>query len=177
MSEDRSQIADRRSQIVSLIVAMSRNGVIGRDGDLPWHLPDDMKWFKATTQGHAVIMGRGNWEAMQGRPLPGRRNIVITRQADYEAQGADVVATLDEALALVAGDDEPFIIGGGQVYRLALDAGVVDRMYLTLIDAEVAGDTTFPAYDASAWRQASRTDHPADENHAHAFTIFTLERV
>lgn len=169
-------MSDKRRQTVSLIVAMSRNRVIGRDNDLPWHLPDDLKWFKATTKGHAVIMGRGNWEAMQGRALPGRHNIVITRQADYQADGADVVQTLDEALALVRDDDEPFIIGGGQVYRLALDAGVVDRMYVTQIDAEVDGDTTFPAYDESAWRVIERVDHPADEAHAHAFTILTLER-
>ncbi len=161
----------------SLIVAVSRNGVIGRDNDLPWDLPDDMKWFMSQTMGHAIIMGRGNWEAMRCRPLPGRRNIVTTRKTDYTANGADVVQTLDEAMALVVDDDEPFVIGGGEIYRLALEADIIDTMYITRVDAEVEGDTTFPSYDASRWQTIASVEHPADSRHAHGFTILTLRRV
>ena len=164
------------TQNVSLIVAMSRNRVIGRDNDLPWSLPNDMKWFMQKTTGHAIIMGRGNWEAMRGRALPNRRNIVITRDASYQADGADVVQTLDEALALTTDDDEPFIIGGGVIYRLALEADAIDTMYITQIDAEVEGDTTFPPYDESAWETVERVEHPADERHAYGFSILTLRK-
>lgn len=156
---------------------MSTNRVIGRDGDLPWSLPDDMKWFMAKTTGHAIIMGRGNWQAMNAKPLPARRNIVLTRRAGYDAPGAEVVATLDEALALAGEDDEPFIIGGGEVYRLALDAGVVDRMYLTRVHADVEGDTYFPPFDPAEWRETARTEHGIDEKHVYPFSIITYDKI
>ncbi|MCG8616932.1 MAG: dihydrofolate reductase, partial [Desulfobacterales bacterium] len=163
--------------ILSCIVAVSENDVIGRDNDLPWHLSEDLKRFKRLTTGHAIIMGRGNWEAMRCRALPGRRNIVITRKTDYTTNGADVVQTLDEAMALVVDDDEPFIIGGGDIYRLALEADIVDTMYITRVDAEVEGDTTFPSYDASQWETIASVQHSADARHAYGFTILTLRRV
>ena len=122
---------------VSLIVAVSENGVIGKDNDLIWHLPKDMKFFKETTMGYHVIMGRKNFESIphKFRPLPNRTNIVITRQSDYKAEGCIVVNSVEEALKVAKshGENEAFIIGGGQIYKLALDANLVDKVYLTKI--------------------------------------------
>ena len=133
---------------VSLIVAVSENYVIGKDNDLIWHLPKDMRFFKETTTGHHVIMGRKNFESIphKFRPLPNRTNIVITRQLDYKAEGCVVVNSIEEALKVAKrnGDDEAFIIGGGQIYKLAIDAGLVDRIYLTKVHHCFDGDTIFP---------------------------------
>jgi len=165
--------------IVSAIAAVSENQVIGRDGDLPWHLPDDMKFFQWTTMGHYVITGRKNWESipLKYRPLKGRTNIVVTRSAHYEAPGALVAGSLEEALAIArkAGDEEPFLIGGGQLYREAFAKDLIDRVYLTRVHADIPGDTTFPSLDA-AWREVWREAHSADERHAHAFTFLRLEK-
>ncbi len=165
--------------IVSAIAAVSENQVIGRDGDLPWHLPDDMKFFQRTTMGHHVITGRKNWETipLKYRPLKGRTNIVVTRSANYEARGALVAGSLEEALDLArnGGDEEAFLIGGGQIYREALGNDLVDRVYLTRVHAQIQGDTTFPNLDG-AWHEVWRQEHPADERHAHAFTFLRLEK-
>ncbi len=136
---------------ISIIAAMAENGVIGRDGQLPWHLKADLQRFKRLTMGHTIIMGRKTWESI-GRPLPGRRMVVVTRQNGYQAEGVQVAASLDDALALarLAGDEEAFIIGGAEIYRLALP--LADRLYLTRVLAPVEGDTTFPEFDASHWR-------------------------
>lgn len=138
---------------VALIVAVSRNGVIGRDGALPWHLPEELQHFKRLTLGKPIIMGRLTWESL-GRPLPGRPNIVISRSPDYEAPGALVVPDLEAALAhaslLLGADSEIMIIGGAQIYRAALP--LADRIYRTRVDVEVAGDTVFPELDPTAWR-------------------------
>ncbi|MBV6403515.1 MAG: dihydrofolate reductase [Flavobacteriales bacterium] len=164
---------------VSAIVAASANGVIGREGDLPWHLPDDMAFFQRTTRGHCVVTGRRNWESipLRFRPLKGRTNIVVSRNPAYEAPGAVVVTSLEAALAHARslGEPEVFVIGGGQLYREALAKGLVDRIYLTRVHAVVEGDTHFPALDAG-WREVWRQEHPADERHAHAFTFLILER-
>jgi dihydrofolate reductase len=165
---------------VSMIWAMSRNGVIGRDNDLPWHLPRDMKHFMTTTRGHPVIMGRRTFESMHRRPLPGRANIVVTRNRDYVAPGATVVGDLDGALAEAergcrdAGVDEAFITGGAELYRLGLE--VADRLYVTEVDADVEGDTFFPEVDWSRWRRISSTSFPADDTHAYPFTVSVFER-
>lgn len=159
---------------------MTSNGVIGRDNDLPWHLPDDMKHFMRTTRGHPVIMGRRTFESMHG-PLPRRTNIVVTRRRDYAAAaGVRVVASLDDALAAAraqcAADavEEAFIIGGAELYRLGLE--VADRLYVTRIDAELDGDTRFPEMDWSTWRRIECTHHPADAEHAYAFDVEVYER-
>lgn len=162
---------------LTLIAAMSENRVIGREGDLPWSLPDDMRHFMRTTRGHTVIMGRRTWASMDG-VLRNRRNIVITRQADFVADGAEVVDSLDAAIVLAAagaGADEPvFVIGGGEIYRLAMARA--DCLDLTIVHATIDGDTTFPAWDPAEWRLVDETAHPADERHDHAFTFRRFER-
>jgi dihydrofolate reductase len=138
---------------VFLIAAVAANGVIGARGKLPWHLPEDLKHFKALTLGHPVIMGRKTWESL-GRPLPGRENIVVTRTAAYEAPGASVAASLDAALALCADEAVAFVIGGAELYAAALPlaAGLV----LTEIHRDYEGDTRFPDFDRRAWRETQR---------------------
>jgi len=158
---------------VSLVVAASTNNVIGRDGGLPWHLPDDLRHFKRITTGKPVIMGRRTFESI-GRPLPDRHNIVMTRDADYAAEGCDVVSSVAEALELADDADEVMVIGGGQVYRDFLPHA--DRIYLTRVQAEVQGDTLFPEFDRDAWRLVSSEHHAADARHDHAFEMMVLER-
>jgi dihydrofolate reductase len=157
---------------LSLIVACSRDGVIGRDGDLPWHLPSDLKRFKALTEGHAVIMGRRTWESLpeRFRPLPGRRNLVLTRRPDYEAPGAEVFGSLSAAVAAVAGSG--FVIGGGQVYDEALP--LARRAYVTHVDTDVEGDTFFPDLVPAEWSLAAE-DGPHEENGL-PFSFRTYER-
>jgi dihydrofolate reductase len=159
--------------IVSLVAAVAENGVIGRDGALPWRLPADLRFFKRLTTGHTIIMGRRTWDEIQ-RPLPDRRNIVISRNPDAEFPGADRAPDLASALALAAGDTEVFVIGGGEIFRAALP--MADRMYLTEVHAEVDGDTRFPAWDPTAWRVATEDRYEADERHPHAFTIRQYDR-
>ena len=152
---------------------MSRNGVIGRGNQLPWHLPADLKHFKQLTIGHTIIMGRKTWQSI-GRPLPERRSIVISRDPRFDAPGATVVTNLDEALAAAGDEAEVFVIGGAQVYRLALPRA--DRLYVTHIEADVPGDAFFPAIDPSQWTAVSREEHPVDERHAYPFHFVTYER-
>lgn len=159
----------------SLIVAMSSNRVIGRDGDLPWHLPADLRHFKATTMGHHLIIGRATWDEV-GRPLPGRTMVVVTRNRGFAAEGVLVAHSLEEALALAHGDDEPFIGGGAEIYRQALVADLVDRIYLTRIHAHVEGDTFFPPFDPDDWLLADRVDHPADEKNEFPYTFERYDR-
>ncbi len=165
---------------LSLIWAMTRNRVIGRDNDLPWSLPADMKHFMTTTRGHPVIMGRRTFESMDRRPLPRRTNIVVTRTPGYEAPGAVVVESLDAALAVaraqcaVDGVDEAFVTGGAGLYAEALP--LADRLYVTVIDADLDGDTFFPELDWRLWREVDRESHPADQRHAYSFVISTYER-
>lgn len=157
--------------VVSLVVAVARNGVIGCDNDLPWRLPDDLKHFKAITLGKPVVMGRRTYESI-GRPLPGRENRVVSRRPGFEAPGCRVFASLEEALA--GPEPEVMVIGGGQIYAAALP--LAQRLYLTEVDAEVDGDARFPEIDPGAWREVSREMHAADERHAHAFGFRLLER-
>jgi dihydrofolate reductase len=158
---------------LSLIVAVSRNNVIGSEGGLPWHLPDDLRHFKRLTTGKPVIMGRRTFESI-GRPLPDRRNIVMTRQTDYPAKGCEVVSSVDEALELVRGTEEVMIIGGGQVYRDFLPHA--DRIYLTRVQADVEGDTHFPEIDGAGWQLVKSEHHAADDRHAYEFDLLVLER-
>ena len=161
--------------MISFVVAVARNGVIGREGGLPWHISSDLKRFKEITMGKPVIMGRKTWDSLPKRPLPGRRNIVITRQPDFRAEGAEVVASPEEALALCAGEAELAVIGGGEVYKLFWPH--VDRLYLTEVDLDVEGDTHFPAPDPSEWREVAREIHPKGERDSASFTLRTLDRM
>lgn len=161
---------------ISLIVAMSENRVIGREGQLPWRLSADLRRFKQLTMGHHLIMGRKTFESI-GRVLPGRTSIVVTRQPGYRAQGVVVAPSLTDALrhAEQAGDDEAFVIGGGEIYRQILPA--TDRIYLTLVKAMVDGDTRFDELDYSAWKLVASEEHPADEKNAYNHSFRTYDRV
>jgi dihydrofolate reductase len=152
---------------LTLIVAAAENDVIGRDGDLPWHLPADLRFFKETTTGHAVVMGRRTWDSFVGA-LPGRRNIVLTRNQELTIDGADVVTTLDAAMQR-AGEDDVYIAGGGEIYRMALP--MADRILLTRVHVRAEGETTFPVLDDSIWVRTSSTRHEADDRHECAYTF------
>ena len=164
---------------VSLIVAVSENGVIGKDNNLIWNLPKDMLFFKKNTTGHHVIMGRKNFESIphKFRPLPNRTNVVVTRQTDYKAEGCVVVNSLKEALIVAKSneDDEPFIIGGGQIYKLAFEKNLIDKIYLTKVHSCFKGDTFFPEL-SNAWKVVSKIANKADEKHAYNFDFITLEK-
>lgn len=164
--------------IVSLLVAVAANGVIGRDNRIPWHLPEDLAYFKRLTLGHPVVMGRKTYEsiiASLGKPLPGRTNIVVTRQPGYSAPECTVVASFDAALDAARASDEVFVIGGAEIYRLALERA--DRVYLTRLDAAFEGDTFFPTLDPAAWREASREDHPPAGARSFGFAFLRYDRV
>ena len=165
--------------IVSLIVAVSENKVIGKDNNLVWHLPADMKYFKNTTKGHFVIMGRRNYESIphKYRPLPNRTNVIVTRQDNYNAKGCLVVNSVEEAIKIAqkSGDKEPFVIGGGQIYKYAIEHNLVDRIYLTRVHTEIDGDTYFDNLDEN-WKLKHTDLHPIDEKHNFAFTFQTFER-
>jgi dihydrofolate reductase len=159
--------------LVSMLVAADERGAIGRDGALPWHLPNDLKRFKALTMGKPVVMGRRTWLSI-GRPLPGRQNIVVTRQDGFVAPGATVVGSLDAAIAAAGDVPEVCIIGGGELYRLALPRA--DLIRLTRVHATVTADAFFPALEAGQWREVSREDHAADANHAYPYSFIELRR-
>jgi dihydrofolate reductase len=167
----------------TFVVARARNGVIGRDGRLPWKLPSDLKLFRQLTLGRPVIMGRRTWESLGIRPLPGRHNLVITRQLDYEAEGALVVHSLVAALAAARklaeqdGADEIAIIGGGQIFAEALAADQVDRVYLSEVEIEADGDTVMPAFDRDRWRETARQVMPRGPRDEASFSLVTLDRI
>ena len=161
-----------------LIVAVSRNGVIGRDNQLPWHLPEDLKFFKTVTMGKPILMGRKTFESI-GRPLPGRTNIVITRDPDWHSPGVEVAGSLEAALQLgekacsAVGEEEVMVIGGEQIYRLSLP--LADRLYLTQVDAEIEGDAYFPAFDFDDWQLTNEVLPEAVDTHSYKFHI--LDRI
>lgn len=166
---------------ISLIAAVAQNGIIGRNDangkpDLPWHLPDDFAYFKAKTSGHPIIMGRKSLDSL-GKPLPKRTNIVVTRNRDFQMPGVTVVHTLEDALteAHKVEEEEIFVIGGAEVYAMALP--IANTLYLTEIQKVYEGDTHFPAFDGNEWREVSRRHHPADERHEAAFDFVTYERL
>lgn len=159
---------------ISLIVAASANHVIGAGGKLPWHLPNDFRYFKQTTLGKPVLMGRRTWHSI-GQPLPGRDNIVITRQRDFDAPGATVVRSPAEALAKAGSVAEIMVIGGGQIYGLFLDQA--ERIYLTRVSTHVDGDTFFPEPDSSQWSLASSEPHGADERHEFDYEFRVYDRL
>lgn len=158
---------------ISIIAAIAQNSVIGKNNDLIWHLPKDLKFFKKTTKGHPVIMGRKNFESIpeKYRPLPDRENIVLTRQKDYDAKGAYVTSSLKKAIEHVEGNEEIFIIGGGQIYEWAFKEKLVTRMYITEIQESFEGDTFFPQIDYKKWAVQTIESHKSDDKNPHDFVI------
>jgi len=157
---------------ITLVAAMGRNRAIGRDGELPWRLPRELKHFRDTTMGRAIVMGRLTWRSI-GRPLPGRQNIVVSRDPGFTAPGCEVAASLGEAVALARGD-EVMVIGGGQLYAEALP--VADRMVLTQVDCAPPADTWFPAWNAAEWREVSAREEAADADNPFAYRVVDLRR-
>lgn len=159
--------------IISLIAAVSENNVIGIDGDLPWHLPDDMKFFAQTTRGHHVLMGRKNFESIppKYRPLPDRPNIVVSRQDDFLADGVHVFKNIEAGIAYAKNQNEKelFIIGGGEIYNQTI--GIADKLYLTHVHTTLEGHAFFPMFDRSLWQQEIILEHPKDNVHNFAFTV------
>ena len=164
---------------LSIIVAVAENDVVGRNNALPWYIPDDLKYFKKTTMGKPVVMGRKTFESI-GRPLPGRTNIVVTRNRAWTAEGVRAVASLNDALdlageiALIDGRDELMVIGGAQIYRAAIP--LADRLYITEVHSVVCGDAIFPTVDWSQWREISRENHLAVEPNPHDFSFVIHQR-
>lgn len=157
---------------VSLIVAMADNNVIGVDNQLPWHLPADLKYFKAVTMGKPIIMGRKTYESI-GRPLPGRQNIVITRNTEWSVDGVTVVQSTEDAVASVSGAEEVMVIGGAEIYRAMLP--LVHKLYVTEVSLSVAGDAFFPEIEAVHWQETSRDAHAAEADKP-AYAFVTYER-
>ena len=158
---------------LSLVAAVAENGVIGRGRAMPWHLPADLAHFKRVTLGKPIVMGRRTYEAI-GRPLPGRRNIVVTRSPGFVGAGVESAAGLTEAIALTRDVEEIMVIGGGELYAAALP--IACRIYLTRVHAAVAGDTHFPEFDPAEWEEVAREERAADEKNAFALTFLVLER-
>uniref|UniRef100_UPI00404A46FC dihydrofolate reductase n=1 Tax=Fulvivirga sp. TaxID=1931237 RepID=UPI00404A46FC len=163
---------------ISMIAAIAENRVIGKDNDLVWRLPDDMKFFMQKTTGHHVIMGRKNFESLPPKfsPLPNRINIIITRQKDLEVEGAHVVNSLHQSLeiARINNEKEAFIIGGGEIYKLGLE--IADIMYITEVKGTFEGDAFFPEFDKNEWKEIERIPHGIDEKHQYAFDFVTYAR-
>jgi dihydrofolate reductase len=157
---------------IGLVVAVARNGVIGRGNALPWRLPNDLAYFKRLTLGRPIVMGRRTWDSL-GRPLPGRRNVVLTRDRSFASDGAEVVHDLEGAYAL-ADDAGLLVIGGGELYRLCLP--LAEALHLTTVEADVEGDVSFPPWNPAEWIEVAAESHPADDRHAFPYTFRTLRR-
>jgi dihydrofolate reductase len=160
--------------IVSLIAAMAENRVIGIENKLPWKLPADMKWFREKTMGKPIVMGRKTFESFGAKPLPGRTNIIVTRDKNYQAENCIVVNSFDDALEAAHGVDEVMIIGGASFYAQTLP--YADRIYLTVIHQEFEGDAWFPAYESTRWQESTRIDCKADEKNPYDYSFLILER-
>ena len=158
---------------VSLIVALSENNVIGKGNTLPWRLSADLKRLKGLTMGHHIIMGRKTWESL-GRPLPGRKHVIITRSKDYEVEGATVVHSIEEALEASKGDDQVFIFGGGEIFKMALP--FVEKIYMTRVHKHIEGDAFFPKLDDGDWKEILREDHRADEKNEYDYSFIDYQR-
>ena len=159
--------------IISIIAAMDRNRLIGNKNQLPWHLPADFAHFKSVTMGKPIIMGRKTFESI-GKPLPGRTNIVLSRNRDTQFEGVTCVSHFDEAVSAVKDEDEIMVIGGSAIYEMLLPK--VDRMYITYVDAEFEGDAWFPEIDENIWTEVDSVVLPADENNSHSCRFVTLEK-
>jgi dihydrofolate reductase len=160
--------------ILSIIVALSENNVVGINNQLPWHLSADLKRVKALTMGHHLIMGRKTYESI-GKPLPGRTNVIITRNKNFNAEGCVVVSSLTEAFEKAKDDNEAFVFGGGEIFREALPK--VNKIYMTRIHQHFEGDTRFPELNPKEWREISRQDYNADEKNNYSYSFIDLERI
>lgn len=164
--------------IVSLIVAKAENNAIGKDNDLIWHLPDDLAHFSNTTRSHHVIMGRKNYDSIpeKYRPLPKRTNIVVTNNTSFSDEKCIITHSVEEALNIAEknGENEAFVIGGGQIYKYALDHNLVDKLYITYVHESFEADVFFPEIDLTKWKQIEEVYHHTDEKHAYAYTIKTF---
>jgi len=160
--------------VISLIVAASTNNVIGNDGELPWRLSDDLKRFKAVTMGKPIVMGRKTFESI-GRPLPGRQNIVISRQEGFTADGCDVVQSIEQAVEVAGAAEEIMVIGGSEIYSAFLP--IASRVYLTRVHTEVEGDAFFPSLDEAEWRRSASQIYDADDSNEYACTVSLLSRL
>ena len=167
-----SSILNPQSPRITIIVAYAKNRVIGKDGNLPWHLSEDLKRFRQTTMGHHIVMGRKTWESV-GRLLPGRKHIIISRKPGYAVAGAKVVDSLEAAIAAARNDSEIFVIGGGEIYTLVLP--IADRILATEVDVKPEGDTYFPELAKGAWRETARHSHEDAASGMH-YAFVTLER-
>ena len=180
MNREKAPIAAVASRLspfasrLSLIVAMAKNRVIGVNGAIPWHLPNELKLFKSVTMGHHIIMGRKTYESIC-RLLPGRTTVIVTRQADYHVAGAIIAHSLQDAVAACGNDDEIFVIGGGELYRAALP--LADRIYLTIVDAEPEGDTYMPEIAPAQWREHSSQAFAADDRHPYGYRFAVYDRI
>jgi dihydrofolate reductase len=157
---------------VSIVAAVARNGVIGRDNSIPWRIPEDLTRFRELTTGHPVVMGRRTWDSLpeRFRPLPGRRNVVVTRDSEWRADGAERAASLADALVLVSGAPRLFVIGGGQLYAEALP--LADELLLTEIDSDIEGDTLFPSWERASFEEVSREEHVSVTGLPFAFATY-----
>ena len=160
-------------KVITLIAAMGKNRAIGLDGRMPWHLPAELQHFKKVTMGKAIVMGRKTWQAI-GRPLPGRQNIVVSRNSDFHAEGVDLATSIENAVN-ISESDEVMVIGGGQLYALALP--LAQRMVLTLIDIEPEADTWFPEWDDKDWSRTSEIHFPIGDKNKLAYRVIELNRV
>ncbi len=167
--------------IISIIVAISKNQVIGKNNQLIWHLPKDMKFFMDTTMDTVVIMGRKNYESIpkKYRPLKNRKNVIITRNKSYKAEGCIIVNSIDESLKVLNNieNKEVFVIGGGEIYKKFLEKGLIDRMYVTHIDQYFDGDTFFPAINYESWKSSEILDHRKDELNPYDFKIMVYDKL
>ena len=160
--------------IISIIAAMGNQRTIGINNSLPWKLPADMQWFRKCTMGKPIIMGRTTFESI-GKPLPGRKNVIVSRNPDYQVEGAIVVHSLEQAIDAVQGEEEVMIIGGSNIYSQAL--AFANRLYLTEIHSDFEADSWFPEFDQAQWQQCSREDHRADEKNLYDYSFVVLERL
>lgn len=171
-SDSARSVRDRLGPRLSLVAALADNGVIGRDNALPWRLPADLAHFKRLTLDKTILMGRKTWESLPGL-LPRRRHLVLTRNPGFRAEGCEVVGSLDEAIA-AAGEPDLMVIGGASLYAQAMP--LASRLYLTLVHAQIAGDTYFPTWDPACWSEVDRVERPADEHNAFAMCFLELRR-
>ena len=163
----------KMSTKISIIVAVAQNGVIGTGGTMPWHISEDFRHFKEVTLGHSVVMGRKTYESI-GRPLPRRRNIVITRNSDLRIEGCEMAPSLEAALAMCEGEEEVFVIGGGEIYRQALP--LAHKLYITHVGVSVEGDTRFPTIDPAVWHEVGRTEFERGAEFEHPFAFVDYEK-
>ena len=161
--------------MITIIAAIGKNNELGKDNDLIWHLPADLKRFKKVTSGHTIIMGRNTFESI-GKPLPKRRSVIITRNKDYLQEGCEVVHSLEEAISLIKDDEHAFIIGGAQIYKESMAKGVVDRLDITQVHENFEADVFFPKIEEKIWRETSREDFKADAKNKHDFSFLQYRK-